>query len=672
MLVALTAAAFAWPADDRWLPVAISGVPVADDAEAEPSPTDIAGDPAVLWSADDQYVYLRVWLSADPRVGYDLVDGTWGYAIDTDGDPSTAELTLEVVGPILGIANGGVRVVGEGPWALDLGVDRNATGIAPDQLLRIAAYTAGTPADRAGCADVLCPLADLASDPFAIDADQDGLVAPVELALGSDPEVADTDGGGLPDGVEDRDHDGVIGPWETDPTDPTDDVDTDGDGITDANEGGVDTDADGFDDAVDGDSDGDGLSDADEWIWDPDQDGIPAFRDLDSDNDGLPDGVDDLEDSDAGGTPNFLDGDSDNDGIGDGVEGTGDADCDGIVNFKDANDVDGDCDADPIPGVDSGLDDTDAIGVVPFAGGDFTGGSCSTGAGGGAWLALLAGLLVASRARAQDVDAERFAPPPSAVRFAKLPDSRVVHGTYGVALWTDAAHRPLVYRAAGDETPILGDVGTARLGGFYAFVPGVMLSADVPVAAWRSGFDPAAFAGGSVADGVGPMGPAVGDARLAAKWCIVDDRLHRGGLAAWSELTAPTGGRWVGAGRARFSGGVSATLGAGRLSGIAIAGVRTGSGRDLGDLRVGPGILAGAGASVDVVDRVWVAAEADADAWLGNGGQPGAIPAEWLGTVGVDAWPWVLHAGAGTGIGSGVGAPDWRVVASIGWMGTGQ
>ena len=63
-------------------------------------------------------------------------------------------------------------------------------------------------------------------------------------------------------------------------------------------EGGVDTDGDGSDDALDLDSDNDGRTDAME-VWpdptdpvDSDGDGTPDFRDLDSDNDGVPDSRD--------------------------------------------------------------------------------------------------------------------------------------------------------------------------------------------------------------------------------------------------------------------------------------------------------------------------------------------------------------------------------------------
>ena len=78
------------------------------------------------------------------------------------------------------------------------------------------------------------------------------------------------------------------------------DLDSDGDGIPDGVEGTDDPDGDGIPNYLDPDSDGDGIPDAVEWIGngtaqhphsDVDGDGVPNFLDLDSDGDGVPDTV---------------------------------------------------------------------------------------------------------------------------------------------------------------------------------------------------------------------------------------------------------------------------------------------------------------------------------------------------------------------------------------------
>ncbi|ACV12035.1 conserved hypothetical protein [Halorhabdus utahensis DSM 12940] len=192
--------------------------------------------------------------------------------------------------------------------------------------------------------------------------DNDSLTDEREVALGTDPTVADTDGDGLDDGREveihdtaptnpDTDGDGLVDGSEvtvygTDPTDPdTDDdgladvdelladtspttPDTDGDGLTD----GMELDTYGTDPTV-ADTDGDGLDDdleCAEYLTDPtnsdsDDDGLGDAleirtydtdpRGADTDGDGLDDGV---EVGAYGTDPTVAD--TDGDGLDDGAE----------------------------------------------------------------------------------------------------------------------------------------------------------------------------------------------------------------------------------------------------------------------------------------------------------------------------------------------------------------
>jgi len=192
--------------------------------------------------------------------------------------------------------------------------------------------------------------------------DNDSLTDEREVALGTDPTVADTDGDGLDDGREveihetaptnpDTDGDGLVDGSEvtvygTDPTDPdTDDdgladvdelladtspttPDTDGDGLTD----GMELDTYGTDPTV-ADTDGDGLDDGaevnrfgtDPTVADTDDDGLGDAleirtyetdpRGADTDGDGLDDGV---EVGAYATDPTVAD--TDGDGLGDGAE----------------------------------------------------------------------------------------------------------------------------------------------------------------------------------------------------------------------------------------------------------------------------------------------------------------------------------------------------------------
>jgi hypothetical protein len=103
----------------------------------------------------------------------------------------------------------------------------------------------------------------------------------------TDPDDADTDSGGVSDGVEDTNGNGRLDPGEGDPLDPADDgtIDTDADGVPDLDEFVEGTDAD------DADSDDDGLSDGAERGRDSDGDGVVDGLECDSDGDGLADGL---------------------------------------------------------------------------------------------------------------------------------------------------------------------------------------------------------------------------------------------------------------------------------------------------------------------------------------------------------------------------------------------
>jgi len=154
----------------------------------------------------------------------------------------------------------------------------------------------------------------------------------------------DTDDGGVPDGSEDINRNGVIDPGEGDPNNPADDstiTDTDGDGLSDPFETEIGS------DPNDADSDDDGVPDGQEPnpTVDSDGDGLINVLDSDSDNDGLADGTElgfdcsnpdtdtsknrCIPDGDMGMTTTSpIDPDTDDGGITDGSE---DFDKDGVV-----------------------------------------------------------------------------------------------------------------------------------------------------------------------------------------------------------------------------------------------------------------------------------------------------------------------------------------------------
>jgi PKD repeat protein len=219
----------------------------------------------------------------------------------------------------------------------------------------------------------------LGTDPNDADTDDDGLTDSEEVngyiydgydqhvdygqLITSDPLLADTDGDGLNDG----DEFGI----ETHPRDP----DTDDDGLLDGEEGfGT-----GATDPLDPDSDDDNLLDGEEIDIGTDP------LDDDTDDDGIPDDVEvgnpvEPTDTDNDGTIDALDTDSDDDGIpdagewstgaGDPLEGCtagdpactdNDADDDGTPNYQDD-----DSDDDTAPDSVEGIGDSDGDGIPNY------------------------------------------------------------------------------------------------------------------------------------------------------------------------------------------------------------------------------------------------------------------------------------------------------------------
>ncbi len=136
-------------------------------------------------------------------------------------------------------------------------------------------------------------------DPYWYDQDFDGLTDGQEVnEFGTDPNNADTDGGGV------EDYDEIFVDF-TDPLDPSDDnaADTDGDGLNDFEETNV-----YFTDPYLADTDGDGVNDGDE------VDDLTDPLVMDTDGDGLDDGQEKAQATD----PLIMD--SDGDGLDDGPE----------------------------------------------------------------------------------------------------------------------------------------------------------------------------------------------------------------------------------------------------------------------------------------------------------------------------------------------------------------
>lgn len=539
----------------------------------------------------------------------------------------------------------------------------------------------------------------------------------------------DTDEGGLSDPTEDRDQDGVQDPWETDPTDPADDVDADGDGIPDALEdecgGGdgtdrdgdgradtdelfLDTDGDGIPDFCDDDDDGDGLATVDEPEGDADGDGLDNWEDPDSDNNGVDDGDEpdgdsdcdgiidaaDLEDgdgpcADADGDgitnhdesvcgSNPADADSDGDGLLDGEESCDDdADCDELPDRLDAE-TDPDGCGDPI---DTAPYDTAPVCADGLCGGHYTGGACSTGGGWASGLGVLvAGALAVRRRRARTtgalalgalavaaaplparaeptVNAQRYSPDFTAPTFFSVRDVRPHAPGFGFGLGVNYASAPLQYRFDDAREPIdlVGSATSLDLG--VSFATGRLgVAVDMPLH----------LVSGDLTDG----GFAPGDLRVSVLGAIIPRHDAMFGLGVYGDIGVPTGdgALYMGSGSPELSAGLSATVGK-RVLVAANAGIHIASPAALDDLSWGSRAEWGVGVSVPVVDAFAIVAELEGESVLSTTDTTGANPIEWrLGGRARLGPNLVASLGGGTGLTTGVGAPEFRVLGGLGFV----
>ncbi len=560
------------------------------------------------------------------------------------------------------------------------------------------------------------------SDPAACDGDEDGLLDSIEVGASTphddgeddvcftadadpdsttDPLSADTDSGGVEDGVEDWNLDGAVGAWEIDPENGDDDLDTDGDGIWDALEALCTLDGGEVDDL---DSDSDGFDDASEWLIDTDEDGLADFCDTDSDDDGTPDSEEGDGDSDCDGVPDLLDandengpcGDADEDGLvnqdeppcgtdpldpdtdGDGLldgeeDCHGDEDCDGLSDPLDADATDSTCD----PPVDEVSTDDPVPGL--FSDGEFTGGACSTIPGlpglapallsllalfrrRGAWLALLVAPAAAAadnEGAAEHLDAQRFDPGVGSDAFFHLSDPAVGEPmSPGAALIFNVADDPFIFRyddPEREELEILGTVATANLVGSFT-LPRVRAALDLPLHVYSKGYQQQGF-------------KLVGDMSALATFEAWQGDLGPGlaVLGLTGRLVLPSGQEEAWLGESGVTAGLVADarydLGPVRIG--ASAGFHTGTQEQVGDVHWGHRLPFAAGVSYAATDTLRVSGELDGELVLGSS-TPGSRPVEMLAGAHYQVFPGLIaQVGIGMGITQGIGAPDWRIALGV-------
>ncbi|MSP55603.1 MAG: hypothetical protein EXR69_08375 [Myxococcales bacterium] len=404
-LGALPSRAWAWPADDAWVPLEQGGSGVLDIAgdheqgdstvdgsvdlvgDASPDPDAAAG----YWAVDDDNIYMRMRVDEDPRNGTDqLRFSNWAFLIDTDGgddyeylfgvlglgssslvgiyentadtagvsaaaDAVVGTVVTSLSSELLRVSEADTSVNSALDYFIDLSWPRDdlaaMVGTDLDGELRVVVGTNTSPVpnqvanDCAGHddSDALGSIADCLGDVIGIDRDADGLSDSEEIRAGTDPTDGDSDDDGLSDGDE-----------ESAGTDPGS-WDTDGDGLSDGLELGVDT----------------PLADTDTSAghYTPDADPSTTTDPLSADSDG---GTlaDNLEDLDGDGQvdpfetdPNDETDDADTEATPDGIPDAAEDECD-------LGGPDDDADSDGQPDAEEGREDSDGDGLPDFCDAD--------------------------------------------------------------------------------------------------------------------------------------------------------------------------------------------------------------------------------------------------------------------------------------------------------------
>ncbi|MEE2751182.1 MAG: OmpA family protein [Myxococcota bacterium] len=695
---------------------------------------DIVGStdwPAGGWEADSDFLYLSMRVDATPwstAAETNYAPGTWGFGLDTDGDLSTIEAVLAIVGdtPNLrrlenssGDAGRTVsfsldpdeflssdyalettatdsQMEGNADYLFQLAIARSVLadrfGVESDTEFRISLLTGSAFLSVDLDVDIASPDDSLESawtTALSIDADGDGISTAEEIQLGTDPADSDTDDDGLSDPDElnqygtdalvcDSDSDGLLDGLEASVTIALSDTNLDNgcflvdeDPSTDTDPSVEDTDEGGL---IDGDEDRNANGRIDAFETDPNN---PA-DDVDQNENGIADA---LEDECGMGGP---DGDADGDGIPDEVEGLRDSDGDGLPDFCDPDsDNDGisdleegdlDTDGDDIPDY---LDlDSDGDGIPDqeesknlFTGGHFTGGACSTSSPPPSWLLVVLAMVVLSSRRRIGFLALML--PGTALAGEPVDAQRFLPGMGTTNFWTMTElpqdHRPgatLHFNYADDPLVYRRD-GEEEIE-VLSRVGTANLVAWSTLGRFRVGADLPLHV---VSSGYGVEGfRLIGDMRVLGDTQLVD--WGNIGLSASASLSLPTGAEdaWLGEQNLSARGNLQAAWNAGRVQALARAGVRTGSSAQIGDLELGSRLAFATGVAWEATDALSFSGELDAEALLFND-TPGSLPAELLlGAHRSLTDSWMLHLGAGKGLTQGIGAPDFRALVSLGWI----
>jgi OmpA-OmpF porin, OOP family len=276
---------------------------------------------------------------------------------------------------------------------------------------------------------------------------------------------------------------------------------------------------------------------------------------------------------------------------------------------------------------------------------------------------VVAGLLPASAARAEDIDTQRFAPYATSGGFLQTEGTQTRYAVdpFSLGVWLSFAHQPLVaVNSRGDVVEkIVGEQLGLDVTAAYAFADWFELGLHAPLV-YLAGDDLGAA--------------ALGDLRMLPKFTFLRDDRAGVGLGLLTELRLPTHTE-------QFSGGARNLAGGARLlldHRFGLSGLRLGL--ELGVLL----------REATHYRNVTAASEFQAGVGLGYRFDSGHSPVELLfdlrsaiGLAKIDAeevsleglagvavnltQAWKLHVSAGLGLLEGFGVPTFRGIAGVRW-----
>ena len=302
---------------------------------------------------------------------------------------------------------------------------------------------------------------------------------------------------------------------------------------------------------------------------------------------------------------------------------------------------------------------------------------------------VIAALLVSPGASAQGTGfaLDRFEPAPAGdLPFGVQPPTVDGALRFNAAVIADYAHAPLVLKLQGSG----GDTDAGKIVSKQLYVHGalslavadrILFSLDAPTAVVNDGASPSTASGTTF---VSPSSAAFGDLRVGARLRLLGELEDPFQIALSTAVWLPTGkqGSYVGDGRARF---LPSLIFGGLLGDLVLwttnVGVMLRKANDLANTPSGSGAVRVSpvdnelvfGASLGILaakKEIFVGPEIYGTTTVGGGASAfgkRTTSAEVLMGVKWRPSPLVIGVAGGPGINSGLGTPDYRIVATIGY-----